>query len=97
MPARSPAFSRRGMLSLLAAGAALPRLGRAGIDGLLEGGLSDTFTLSGATLLSHTGTTSAGGVRVEGGMIVELGAGVSGGVDVGGRRGVLEEPRKVGG
>lgn len=84
MPARSPALSRRGMLSLLAAGAALPRIGRAGIDGLLEAGLSGTFTLSGATLLSHTGTTSTGGVRVEAGRIVALGAGVSGGVDVGG-------------
>ena len=84
MPAHSPDFSRRGMLSLLAAGAALPRIGRAGIDGLLQDGLSETFTLSGATLLSHTGTISTGGVRVEAGQIVELGAGVSGGVDVGG-------------
>lgn len=84
MPARSSAISRRGVLSLLAAGAALPRMGRAGIDGVLEGGLSGTFTLSGATLLSHTGVISTGGVRVEEGRIVALGAGVSGGVDVGG-------------
>ncbi len=88
MPARknSPrGLTRRGMLSLLAAGAALPRIGRAGLDGLAEGGTSGTFTLSNATILSHTGTTSTGGVRVEDGTIVELGAAVTGGTDVGGR------------
>ncbi|MFT5685005.1 MAG: imidazolonepropionase-like amidohydrolase [Myxococcota bacterium] len=77
-------LTRRGMLSLLAAGAVLPRIGRAGLDGRAEGGLSGTFTLSGATLLSHTGTTSTGGVRVEDGVIVALGAAVTGGLDVGG-------------
>jgi imidazolonepropionase-like amidohydrolase len=88
MPARKPApapgLSRRGMLSLLAAGVALPRIGRAGLDGRIEGGLSGSFTLSNATLLSHTGTTSTGGVRVEDGVIVALGASVTGGEDVGG-------------
>ena len=88
MPARNDSprgLTRRGMLSLLAAGAALPRVGRAGLDGLAEGGTSGTFTLSNATILSHTGAVTAGGVRVEDGTIVALGAAVTGGVDVGGQ------------
>ena len=79
-------LSRRKLLGLLAAGVAAPQVGRAGLDGWLPASspLQGTFTLSGATVLSHTGQRLTGGVRVEDGIIVEVGAGVSGGEDLGG-------------
>lgn len=92
MPA--PELSRRHTLALLAgltASAAAPVRARAAAPGeKLDGWAPDdaplqqTFTLSNATLLSHTGQTATGGIRVEDGTIVEIGAGVSGGEDLGG-------------
>lgn len=91
MPA--PDLSRRHALAMLAslAATAAPLRARAAapgdkLDGWAPDGapLQGTFTLSNATLLSHTGQTTTGGVRVEDGTIVEIGAGVSGGEDLGG-------------
>jgi len=86
-----PDLTRRRTLALLAAAAAVTPAARAAapgdkLDGWAPDGapLQGTFTLSNATILSHTGQTVAGGVRVEGGTIVEVGAGVTGGEDLGG-------------
>ena len=76
--ASSSGWSRREVLAAVAAGAVVPKALLAD-----QGG----FSLKNATLLLHTGQRVEGaGVRVEGGVVVELGVGVGGAdaVDVGG-------------
>ncbi|MEL6346005.1 MAG: hypothetical protein AAFV53_23040 [Myxococcota bacterium] len=94
MPVRD--LSRRRALALLAASAgAMTAASALGaplskqpphLSGYLpdppDGGM---FTLSDATILSHDGTTMSGGIRVEGGKIVEVGPGVTGGTPLSGR------------
>jgi imidazolonepropionase-like amidohydrolase len=86
MPGRERALDRRTMLGLLAAGVAAPRAFAAGAP--LSCWLDDaprSFTLSNATVVLHTGErVTNGGVRVQDGRIIEVGAGLSGGVDLGG-------------
>ncbi|MFT4975952.1 MAG: imidazolonepropionase-like amidohydrolase [Myxococcota bacterium] len=83
-------LTRRHTLALLAAAAVAPRARAAAPGDQLDGWLpidrplQGSFTLSNATLLSHTGQRTTGGVRVEDGIITELGAGVRGGEDLGG-------------
>ena len=86
--------SRRTLLGLLGAGLAAPSLAPslswAGeLDPAVFTGFLDdpkpSFTLSGATLLTHDGRVIQGaGLRVERGRIAELGPQVSGGLDLGG-------------
>lgn len=90
----TPELSRRTLVGLLAAfpGLALAQddAPHAALGGFLDPAPreSDTptaFTLSNATVLDHRGVVHAGhGVRVEGGRIVEVGAQVTGGTDLGG-------------
>lgn len=88
-----PDLSRRRVLALggvAAAGLALPRRATATPLSELESeaaeGLHDTFTLSNATVVTGAGDVlSSAGVRVEGGLLVEQGPQVTGGVDLGGR------------
>lgn len=87
-------LSRRRALGLLAAGltssvarAALPSKQPPHLDGYLpaDAPLQGSFTVSNATILTHIGEQLSGGIRVESGKIVEIGAGVTGGTDLGGR------------
>ncbi len=84
-------LGRRAFLGLAGAGlaaAALPRRAAAAGPALhswLDAAPSGTFTLSNATVVTHTGERLVGaGVRVEGGVIAEVGAAVTGGTDLGG-------------
>lgn len=85
-----PEFDRRSVLAMGSGGLGALALGRrawaAGpaLEGWLGAGPA-TVTLSNATLLLHTGERiEGGGVRVEEGVITELGRGVRGGEDLGG-------------
>ena len=89
IPESSQSLSRRSVLGLVAG---LPLVGRAenGVsstvapDGFLADAPTD-FTLSNATVLDHRGQVQQGvGIRVEAGTVVEIGAAVRGGTDVGG-------------
>lgn len=82
-------WTRRGALSALAAAALAPRWARAGLPerDALAGFTSPvgSWTLSNATLQLHDGMVLSGaGLRIEDGLIVELGAAVRGGEDLGG-------------
>jgi imidazolonepropionase-like amidohydrolase len=92
MPVPDP--SRRRLLALggaAAASMALPRSGRAGglvdeLESVAPDGLSGTYTLRNATVVTHTGARLQGaGVRVEDGEVVEVGTAVTTGLDLGGR------------
>ena len=93
MPARNP--SRRQALALLSATAAAAALGPSRAQAAAPGDdldgwapqdtpLQGSFTLSNGTILTHDGAVLTGGIRVEDGTIVEVGAGVSGGEDLAG-------------
>ncbi len=83
--------SRRQLLWLGGAGLLAPRgllaarsSGGLPLDGWAEPEAGDR-TLSGATVLTHDGQVHEGwGIRIEGGRIAELGAGVKGGEELGG-------------
>lgn len=82
-------WTRRRALGLLAAAGLAPRLARASEEQPADlagwGGDPGSFTLSNATLLLHDGSVLPGaGLRVEDGLVVELGTGVRGGEDLGG-------------
>jgi imidazolonepropionase-like amidohydrolase len=85
-----PEVDRRRMLALGGAGLGALALGRPSwaAGPALEGWRGKgpaTLTLSNATVLLHTGERiEAGGIRVEDGVITELGQGVKGGEDLGG-------------
>lgn len=87
-----PDLSRREALLAGAAGlagAALPVSARASappLDGWEPDGLSGSFAVSNATVVLHTGQRLEGaGLAVENGVVVEVGPGVTGGTDLGGR------------
>ena len=92
MPGPDP--SRRRLLAwggAAAATLALPRAARgddpvAALESRAPDGLHDTFTLHNATVVRADGVRLSGaGIRVEGGVVVEVGSGVTGGLDLGGR------------
>lgn len=85
-------LSRREALLAGAAGLAcvsLPTAAHAAappLDGWATEGLSGSFVLSNATVVLHTGQRLEGaGIAVEEGVVVEVGTGVTGGTDLGGR------------
>ena len=71
--------SRRAFLEGLAAGAAV------GFVGARSAAAADTTTLSNARILLGDGREVVGGVRVENGLVADVGPGVTGGVDLGGQ------------
>lgn len=91
-PESPEGLSRRSALALAAAGlggAVLPRVSAAAappLDGWAPDGLSGSFAFSNATVVLHTGERiDNAGVAVKDGVVVEVGAGVTGGTDLGGR------------